>query len=224
MKRVAIKVENNIKEILTFLEEKNYKWVTGGNPTDGINWGSKCIIIDNKTLFHRTCEVEPNSISFERFKKDLTSMKTNKILPGYKLVLENGNTFVVMEYKNTKIVFPEGSSRSVTNLEDLCNEDLSPKQGVSRIIKVLNSLNISIWERKFTRSEIYAGYKLINKQGVEFLVVASNCELKLLGTKHFVVGPKLKEVINTDMTPTSENCSEIVEVRDQEGKVVYSKK
>jgi hypothetical protein len=128
-----------------------------------------------------------------------------------------------MEYKGTKIAFPEGSSRTITALDDLCEEDLSPKKNVSRIMKVLNALNVPIWERKFTRSEIYAGYTLVNKYGFEHLVVASNCELRLLSTKHFVVSSKLSEVINEDMTPTREDFVEIVEVRSTEGKVVYKK-
>lgn len=150
-------------------------------------------------------------------------MKTANILPGHKLVLENGNVFVVMEYKGTKIAFPEGSSRTITALDDLCEEDLKPKKNISRIMQVLNALNIPVWERKFTRSEIYAGYTLVNKYGFEHLVVASGGALRLLSTKHFVVSSKLSEVINEDMTPTKEDFAEIVEVRSVEGKIVYKK-
>ena len=35
--RAVIKVENNLKEILTFLEEKGYKWSSGDLPTAGVN-------------------------------------------------------------------------------------------------------------------------------------------------------------------------------------------
>ena len=46
-------------------------------------------------------------------------------VPGYKLVLENGNVFVVMEYKNTKIVFPEGSDyRILSAAERLTKEGI----------------------------------------------------------------------------------------------------
>lgn len=219
-----IKVKNNLKEILIFLEEKGYKWSSGHKPTDGINWDIKTITISGKTLTCKTClTYEPNAITFEEFKNQI-DMKTSNILPGHKLVLENGNVFVVMEYKNTKIVFPEGSSRSVTSLDDLCNEDLSAKPGISCIMKVLNALNMPIWERKFTRSDIYAGYTLVDEYDVEYLVVESNYTLKLLSAKHFVVGSKLREVINEDMTSISEDFAEIVEVRNIEGKVVYSKK
>lgn len=151
-------------------------------------------------------------------------MKTNNILPGYKLVLENGNTFVVLEYKNTKIVFPEGSSRSVTALDELCNVDLSPKQGMSRIMRILNSLNIPIWERKFTRSEIKPGFTITNENGTSYLIVNNNCNLRIVSTEYFVIGPNLCDIVNEDMTPTDSDYAVIVEVRDRENKVIYFKK
>ena len=149
-------------------------------------------------------------------------MKTNNILPGHKLVLENGNVFVVMNYKNTKIVFPEGSNCSATSLEDLCNEDLSPKPGVSRIMKVLNTFNIPIWERKFTRDEIKAGFTMTNENGANYLIVKENCNLRIVNTKYFVVGSKLCDIVNEDMSSVI-SYAEIVEVKDREGKVVYKK-
>lgn len=220
--RTVIKVENNLKEILTFLEEKGYKWSSGDEPTVDIEWDSKYIIIDDKILFHKTVGNEPNAITFKQFKKNLSIMKTNNILPGHKLVLENGNVFVVMEYKNTKIAFPEGSSRSATSLEDLCNEDLSPKPGVSRIMNVFNTFNIPIWERKFTRDKIEAGFTMTNKNGANYLIVEENCNLRIVNTKHFVVSSKLCDIVNEDMSPVI-SYAEIVEVRDREGKVVYKK-
>ena len=224
MKRTAIKVENNLKEILMFLEGKGYKWFSGNKPTDGLSWGSKFIIVEDKTITHRTVGNEPKAITFEQFKKELSIMKTNNILPGYKLVLENGNVFVVMEYKNTKIAFPEGSSRSVTSLGELCNIDLTPKSGISRIVKVLNALNIPIWEHKFTRDEIKAGFTMTNENGVNYLIVENDCNLRIMNTDSFIVGPKLCDIMNEDMTPTDSDYAAIVEVRDRENKVVYFKK
>lgn len=222
--RTVIKVENNLLEILKFLEYKGYKWASGDLPTEGINWGSRLIIVTGKTLTHRSItSYNPKAITFEEFKNAI-DMKTNNILPGHKLVLENGNVFVVMEYKNTKIVFPEGSNRSVTSLDDLCNEDLSAKPGISRIVKVLNALNIPIWERKFTRDEIKAGFTMTNENGVNYLIVNNDCNLRIMSAEHFVIGPNLCDIMNEDMTPTDSDYAEIVEVRDREGKVVYSKK
>ena len=67
--RTVIKVEDNMKEILEFLEKRGYKWVSGDKPTIGIEWDSKYIIVRDKELLHRTYGVEPCSISFEQFKK-----------------------------------------------------------------------------------------------------------------------------------------------------------
>ena len=222
--RVVIKVENNLKEILTFLEEKGYKWSSGDLPTAGVNWGSKLIIITDKTLTHRSItSYDPKAITFEQFRNQI-DMKTTNILPGYKIVLENGNTFVIMEYKNTKIAFPEGSNRSITALDELCEVDLTPKYGVSRIMKVLNALNIPIWERKFTRDEIKPGYTITNEVGVNYLIVEKDCNLRIMNTEHFVIGPKLRDIINEDLSPTDSNYATIVEIRDKENKVVYFKK
>lgn len=223
MKRITIKVEDNIKEILAFLEKEGYKWFSGNRPTDGLSWGSTFIVVEDKTITHRTVGNEPKAITFEQFKKNLNTMKTNNILPGYKLVLENGNTFVVKEYKNTKIVFPEGSSRSVTSLDDLCESDLTPKQGMSRIMKVLNALNIPIWERKFTRDEIKAGFTMTNENGVNYLIVVVNSNLRIMNTEHFVIGTRLCDIMNKDLTPTNSSYATIVEVKNREGEVVYKK-
>ena len=151
-------------------------------------------------------------------------MKTNNILPGYKLVLENGNTFVVMEYKDTKIVFPEGSSRSITALDELCEEDLTPKPGISRIIKVLNALNIPIWERKFTKDKIKTGFTITNENNVNYIVIGSKDGLRVVCTELYIMGPKLDDIINEDLSPISSSHAEIIEVKDREGKVVYFKK
>ena len=192
-------------------------------PTAGVNWGSKLILITGKTLTHRSISsYHPDAITFEQFKNKI-DMKTANILPGHKLVLENGNVFVVMEYKNTKIAFPEGSSRSITALDELCEEDLTPKPGISRIMRVLNSLNIPIWERKFTRSKIETGFTMTNENGVNYLVVNNNCDLRIMNTEHFVIGPKLCDIMNEDITPTDSDYAAIIEVKDREGKVVYKK-
>lgn len=222
--RAVIKVENNLKEILTFLEEKGYKWSSGDLPTAGVNWGSKLIMVTDKTLTHRSItSYDPNAITFEQFRNQI-DMKTANILPGYKIVLDNGNTFVVMEYKNTKIAFPEGSNRSVTSLDELCEADLTPKYGVARIMKVLNTFNIPVWERKFTRDEIKPGYTITNEVGVNYLIVEKDCNLRIMNTEHFVIGPKLRDIINEDLSPTDSNYATIVEIRDKENKVVYFKK
>ena len=151
-------------------------------------------------------------------------MRKSNILPGYKLVLENKNIFVVREYKNTKIVFPEGSSRSSASLDDLCDENLTPKLGASKIVKIFNSVNIPIWERKFTRDEIKAGYTMTNENHVNYLIVNTSQGLRIVCADNFIVGPKLCDIMNEDMSPSNSSYATIIKVRDKEGKVVYSKK
>ena len=222
--KAVIKVENNLKEILTFLEKEGYRWSSGDVPTTGINWGSKVIVVSGKTLIHKSISTyEPNAITFEQFRNQI-DMKTANILPGHKIVLENGNTFVIMEYKNTKIAFPEGSNRTITSLNELCEADLTPKYGVSRIMKVLNALNLPIWERKLTRSEIKAGFTMTNDNGVNYLIVESDCNLRIMNTEHFVVGPKLCDIMKENLSPADSSYAEIVEIKNKEGKIVYSKK
>lgn len=222
--RTVIKVENNLLEILKFLEYKGYKWSSGDLPTEGINWGSRLIIVSGKTLTHRSISsYHPDAITLEEFKNKI-DMKRNNILPGHKLVLENGNVFVVMEYKGTKIAFPEGSSRTITALDDLCGEDMSPKKNVSRVMKVLNALNVPIWERKFSRSKIKAGFTITNENNVKYIVVGSKDGLRIVCTELYIVGPKLEDIMNEDLSPISSSHAETIEVRDREGKVVYSKK
>ena len=142
--RAIIKVENNLLEILKFLEYNGYVWASEHKPTDIVDLETKIITISGKTLTYKSClTYEPEAITLEQFKNKV-KMKTSNILPGHKLVLENGNVFVVREYKNTKIAFPEGCSRSVTSLDELCEADLTPKPGISRVMKVLNAINIPI--------------------------------------------------------------------------------
>lgn len=222
--KTIIKVENNLKEILTFLEEKGYKWSSGDLPTAGVNWGSKLILVNGKTLTHRSItSYHPEAITLEEFKNKI-DMKKSNILPGHKLVLENGNVFVVMEYKGTRIAFPEGSSRTITALDELCEEDMSPKKNISRIMKVLNALNIPIWERKFTRSEIKAGFTITNENDVKYIVVGSRDGLRIVCTELYIMGSKLDDIVNEDLSPVTSSHAEIMEIRNREGEVVYSKK
>ena len=221
--RAVIKVENNLLEILKFLEYNGYKWASGHKPTDGINWSSKIILIDGKSLRCKSIPTyEPDAITFEQFRNQI-DMKINNILPGHKLVLENGNVFVVREYKNTKIVFPEGCSRSVLSLDELCDENLTPKSGTSCIMKVLNALNMPIWERKFTRSEIKAGFTMTNENDVNYIIIGSKDGLRIVCTNNYIIGPKLEDIMNEDLSPADSVHAEIIEVRDKEGKVVYKK-
>jgi hypothetical protein len=89
---------------------------------------------------------------------------------------------------------------------------------------VVNTFNIPIWERKFTRSEIEAGYTMLSENRVTYLVIEVDDALRIVSTIQYIVGPSLCTIMNEDMTPTNEDYAEILEVKDREGKVVYSKK
>lgn len=156
--------------------------------------------------------------------EEKTIMKTNKVLPGYKLVLENGNTFIVREYKNVKIVFPEGCSRSTMALNEMCDENLHPRNGMSPIVKVLNSANTLVWKRALTRTDIQPGFMMVNEDGIHYLVVECGNTLRIMSTEYFLVGARLCDIMNEDMTPTNSKYATIVEIRDKEGKIVYSKR
>lgn len=150
-------------------------------------------------------------------------MNKSQILPGYKVELENGNVFVVREYKNTKIVFPEGSDRSAISLDELCDEELNPREHISRIIRIFDSINTPIWECVLTRNNIKPGFTMINEEGNHYLVVECGGTLRIMSTDYFLVGARLCDIMNEDMSPASLNNAAIVKIRDVEGKIVYMK-
>ena len=45
-----------------------------------------------------------------------------------------------------------------------------------------------------------------------------------MNSERFIIGPKLRDIINEDLSPTDSDYAAIVEVKDREGKVVYKKK
>lgn len=145
--KVAIKVEDNLKEILTFLEDRGYTWLSGCKPTVGMDWESKCIIITDKTLQHRTIRVEPNAITFEEFKLKYVIIERKQIQAGDTVVLDNGSIFTVIEVPTGKYLMPKGSHKAMIKLEEICEQDLSPKSGMSSIKEIRNILNDVIWTK-----------------------------------------------------------------------------
>ena len=220
---MKIKVENNLKEILQVLEDFGYVWLSGDLPTK-LNLTKQATYIrtrGDKKLEWGANEVT-NAVTLTEFISK--SMNKNNIIPGYTITLENGNTFRIMKYMDKKIVFAEGSCCSIHCLDEFCHEDLSPKDNVSRIMTVRNALGVIMWERKFTRSDIKAGFRLVNEKGVEYLVVSDIFEgLKIIPMCQYTIGACLNEIMKEDMSPLTPSHSEIIEVKDTTGKVVYSK-
>ena len=221
---MKIKVENNLKEILQVLEDFGYVWLTGNKPTK-LNLTKQATYIKtngNKKLEWGANEVTDTVTLTEFISK--TTMNRNNILVGYKLTLENRNSFEVLRYKDEKILFPVGSSVSTISLNELCNHDLSPINKASRIMRIENSLGIIMWERKFTRSDIKPGYILTNDTGTKYLVVSDIFEgLRIIPMCQYTIGACLNEIMKEDMSPLTPSHSEIIEVKDTTGKVVYSK-
>ena len=160
--KVVIKVEDNLKEILTFLEEHSYTWFSGCKPTVGICWESKYITITNKTLQHRTAGFESNAITFEEFKLKYVIMERKQIQAGDTIVLTNNSVFTVIEVPSGKYLMPKGSHKAMIKLEEVCEQDLSPKPGTSDIKEIRNCFDNVVWIRpiEMTVAEIEKALKL----------------------------------------------------------------
>lgn len=159
---ITIKVENNLKEILTFLEDQGYRWSTGNNPTDGIGWKSNIITIKDKSLTHSTGNVIPSdAITFEEFKRYFI-MERKQIQAGDTVILTNNSVFTVIEVPTGKYLMPKGSLRAMVKLEEICEEDLSPKPGTSSIREIKNFQGSLLWTKpvEMTIAEIEKALKL----------------------------------------------------------------
>lgn len=221
---MKIKVEDNLKTILQYLEETGYQWCDGQLPTEYMPHTAKYIETkDDFIVFSQYNDDELVTLE-EYIISTTTNMNRNNILPGYTITLENGNSFKVMKYMDKKIVFSEGSCCSIHSLDKFCHEDLSPKDNISRIMVVRNALGAIMWERKFTRSDIKPGYVLTNDIGTKYLVVDDLFSgLRIIPIGQYTIGALLTDIMNEDMSPATESHSEIIEVKDDKCKVLYSK-
>ena len=221
---MKIKIENNLKEILQVLEDLGYVWLTGDLPTK-LNLTKQATYIkvqDDKRFGWGANEVTDTITLTEFISK--TTINRNNILVGYKLTLENGNSFEVLRYKDEKILFPVGCHISIISLNELCNHDLSPFNKASRIMKIENFLGVTMWERKFTRSDIKPGYVLKNDVGDKCLVVNDMfAGLRIVPIGEYIIGALIDDIMNEDMSPVSSSHAEVVEIQDSKGKIVYSK-
>lgn len=220
---MKIKVEYNLQTILTYLEETGFRWCAGQLPTEYVPISAKYIETKDNNIIVFSEYDNDELVTLEEYIAS-NNMNRKNIIPGYTITLENGNSFKVMKYMDKKIVFPEGSCCSVHSLDEFCNEDLSPMKNVSRIMTIHNANGVIMWERKFTRSDIKAGFRLVNEKGIEYLVVSDIFEgLKIIPMCQYTIGACLNEIMKEDMSPLTPSHSEIIEVKDTTGKVVYSK-
>lgn len=109
--KVTIKVENNLKEILQYLEEFDFKWRSGCNPTVGLEWSSKAIILADKIIQHTTSDkIDPFAISFEKFKQRF--VHGIWLEPGMVLSDINNEHVIVIPHKEHGIAFVSYSSNN----------------------------------------------------------------------------------------------------------------
>lgn len=75
-------------------------------------------------------------------------MKRSDIKPGYTIKLNNRNTFTVYMVENTKYICVSRTHYICKKLSDAFNEDLSPAEGISPIIKVWDNNGKLVYDRK----------------------------------------------------------------------------
>ena len=63
-------------------------------------------------------------------------MTRNDIHAGHTITLLNGTTHTVIAVPAGKFLMPNGSHVAMTPITEICNEDLTPKLGMSAIIEI----------------------------------------------------------------------------------------
>ena len=89
-------------------------------------------------------------------------MTRNDIHPGYGITLNNGNSFIVIGTPTGKWIMPEGSYNAWIQLDNLCNEDLTPGNGMSTITEIRECNGNVIWTKpiEMTIAEIEKALKI----------------------------------------------------------------
>lgn len=89
-------------------------------------------------------------------------MTRNEIHPGHRITLSNGNSFIVIGVPAGRYVMPEGSYNAWIPLDNLCNEDLTPGNGMSTIIEIREQNGNVIWTKpiEMTVAEIEKALKI----------------------------------------------------------------
>ena len=63
-------------------------------------------------------------------------MTRNDIYAGHTITLSNGTTYTVITVPAGKFLMPSGSHIAMVPITDICNEDLTPKLGMSAITEI----------------------------------------------------------------------------------------
>jgi hypothetical protein len=73
-------------------------------------------------------------------------MIRNDIHAGHVITLSNGMTYTVIAVPAGRYLMPNGSHVALTPIIDICNEDLTPKIGMSAIIEIRSNGKV-IWSK-----------------------------------------------------------------------------
>lgn len=89
-------------------------------------------------------------------------MERKQIQAGDIVVLTNGSVYTIVEVPSGKYLMPKGSHKAMIKLEEICEQDLSPKPGTSYIKEIRNALNDVVWTKsvEMTVAEIEKALKL----------------------------------------------------------------
>lgn len=77
-------------------------------------------------------------------------MTRNQIKSGYTIQLNNGNTYIIYMVKDVKFICVPRAHNMCLKLENVCNEDLSPLEGISPIVKIWDDLGNLVYKREET--------------------------------------------------------------------------
>lgn len=161
--KVTIIVENNLKEILQYLEEFDFKWRSGGNPINGSEWDSKAIILTDKVIQHTTSDkIDPFAISFEKFKQRF--VHGIWLEPGMVLSDINNEHAIVIPHKDYGIAFVSYSYNNswATCLDNILKGELKEIRDIPRGNSITDGE--LLWKKLEFKVNDYTGIHQMNKK------------------------------------------------------------
>lgn len=157
---MVIKIENNLKEILQYLEILNYKWNTGDKPTEYIpSCSFDCLVVRNN---HITYDFKSEGISFEEFKKHNPIQKKH-LRSGMVIEYVNGERRLVVDLMGDfMLISNEGSYPLSSYREDLTclfyeltiNKVFIVSRGHLAYMLSERNTRVKIWERPNPVTEV----------------------------------------------------------------------
>lgn len=94
--------------------------------------------------------------------KKRSPMTRNDIHAGYTITLSNGNIYTIITVPSGKFLMPDGSHVAMTPITDVCNEDLTPKLGMSVITEIRCNNGSVVWTKpvEMTIAEVEKALRL----------------------------------------------------------------